>query len=47
LRLYRYALEILGNGDRLTVYDEKVLSEALLSGQREMLMREHGIKPET
>jgi 2-dehydro-3-deoxygalactonokinase len=47
LRLYRYALEILGNGDRLTVFDEKILGEALLSGQREILMREHSIKPGT
>jgi 2-dehydro-3-deoxygalactonokinase len=43
LRLYRYALEVLGTSDRLTVYDEEVLSEALLSGQREMLMRDSNI----
>ncbi len=40
LRLYRFALEILGEDERLTVYDEKVLGEALLSGQRMLLMRE-------
>jgi len=40
LRLYRYAIEILGEDERLTVYDEKVLGEALLSGQRMLLMRE-------
>lgn len=40
LRLYRFALEILGNEERLTVYGDKVLGEALLTGQREMLLRE-------
>lgn len=42
LRLYRYALEILGEAARLTVYDDEVFGEALLAGQREVLLREFG-----
>ncbi|TXF87973.1 2-dehydro-3-deoxygalactonokinase [Neolewinella aurantiaca] len=39
LRLYRYALEILGFGERLTVYADEALEAALLAGQREILLR--------
>ncbi len=40
LRLYRYALEILGYDERLTVYDDVILLEALLRGQRILLLRQ-------
>jgi 2-dehydro-3-deoxygalactonokinase len=41
LRLYRYALEILGYDERLRVYDDKVLGDAFLAGQRKLLLREN------
>jgi 2-dehydro-3-deoxygalactonokinase len=40
LRLYRFALEITGNAERLTVYGDKIFSEALLAGQRKILQRD-------
>ncbi len=39
LRLYRFALTILKFGDRLTIYEDEVLSKAFLSGQRMLLGR--------
>ncbi|WP_020568210.1 2-dehydro-3-deoxygalactonokinase [Neolewinella persica] len=39
-RLYRNALEITGNANRLIAYDDQVISEALLAGQREILQRD-------
>ena len=39
LHLYRFALETLGYGRRTTFYDDAALSEAMLSGQRKILLR--------
>lgn len=39
LRLYHFALDTLGFGKRMTVYDDEVLRKALLSGQRMLLTR--------
>lgn len=41
LRLYRFALEITGHAERLTVYDDQVLGQALLTGQRQILRRQN------
>ncbi len=41
LRLYRYALEIAGVSQQLTVYDDQLFSKALLLGQRALLLRDH------
>jgi len=38
LGLYRCALETLGYGQRLTVYDDEVHGKALLTGQRKILL---------